>query len=266
MIEKKFIRRYLRRLAPLPTSLTPQGKLKENIRCVLFDIYGTLFISGSGDISLARKNSPETQQLRQLLRKYAIRKMPQTLLNEFYGAVETVHDKLRNKGVDYPEIDIEQIWMQVLQNDDANTIRQFAVEFELIVNPVYPMPNLAVMLSACRHQNILMGIISNAQFYTPFLFRWFLNSDLHSLGFNQDLLFYSYRFKVAKLWVLEWSWLEWSWSPGSESWGPINIILPLLRPTIVVAALFRLIDSIKAFPLIYVLTNGGPGLVTEVTN
>ena len=44
------------------------------------------------------------------------------------------------------------------------------------------------------------------------------------------------------------------------------IVLPLLRPTIVVAALFRLIDSIKAFPLIYVLTNGGPGVVTEVTN
>jgi multiple sugar transport system permease protein len=39
-----------------------------------------------------------------------------------------------------------------------------------------------------------------------------------------------------------------------------------LRPTLVVAALFRLIDSIKAFPLIYILTNGGPGIVTEVTN
>jgi len=34
----------------------------------------------------------------------------------------------------------------------------------------------------------------------------------------------------------------------------------------VVAALFRLIDSIKAFPLIYVLTDGGPGGATEVTN
>jgi ABC-type glycerol-3-phosphate transport system permease component len=37
------------------------------------------------------------------------------------------------------------------------------------------------------------------------------------------------------------------------------ILFPYLRPTLVVAALFRLIDSIKAFPLIYVLTNGGPG-------
>ena len=33
-----------------------------------------------------------------------------------------------------------------------------------------------------------------------------------------------------------------------------------------VAGLFRLIDSIKAFPLIYLLTDGGPGSVTEVTN
>lgn len=32
------------------------------------------------------------------------------------------------------------------------------------------------------------------------------------------------------------------------------------------AGLFRLIDSIKAFPLVYVLTDGGPGTVTEVSN
>jgi multiple sugar transport system permease protein len=45
-----------------------------------------------------------------------------------------------------------------------------------------------------------------------------------------------------------------------------HILFPYIRPTLVVAGLFRLIDSIKAFPLIYVLTNGGPGTVTEVTN
>jgi multiple sugar transport system permease protein len=44
------------------------------------------------------------------------------------------------------------------------------------------------------------------------------------------------------------------------------VVLPFIQPTLVVAALFRLIDSIKAFPLIFILTNGGPGSVTEVTN
>jgi multiple sugar transport system permease protein len=44
------------------------------------------------------------------------------------------------------------------------------------------------------------------------------------------------------------------------------VVLPYLRGALLVAGLFRLIDSIKAFPLIYILTDGGPGTVTEVTN
>lgn len=44
------------------------------------------------------------------------------------------------------------------------------------------------------------------------------------------------------------------------------IVLPHLKPVLVVCILFRLIDSFKAFPLIYILTDGGPGSVTEVTN
>jgi putative hydrolase of the HAD superfamily len=43
-----------------------------------------------------------------------------------------------------------------------------------------------------------MGIISNAQFYTPLLFQWFLRKELDDLGFNHELLFFSYRFGYAK--------------------------------------------------------------------
>lgn len=54
---------------------------------------------------------------------------------------------------------------------------------------------------------------------------------------------------------------------GANRWQLFrHIVLPHLRPVLVVCGLFRLIDSFKAFPLIYVLTNGGPGNVTEVTN
>jgi multiple sugar transport system permease protein len=52
-------------------------------------------------------------------------------------------------------------------------------------------------------------------------------------------------------------------SPWQMTW---HVTLPFLRGVLLVAALFRLIDSIKAFPLIYILTDGGPGSVTEVTN
>jgi multiple sugar transport system permease protein len=54
---------------------------------------------------------------------------------------------------------------------------------------------------------------------------------------------------------------------GAGPWQMFrHIRLPFLRPTLGIAVLFRLIDSIKAFPLIYVLTDGGPGQATEVTN
>ncbi|HEX3885589.1 MAG TPA: sugar ABC transporter permease [Stellaceae bacterium] len=54
---------------------------------------------------------------------------------------------------------------------------------------------------------------------------------------------------------------------GANRWQTgRHVILPSIRGTVMVAALFRLIDSIKAFPLIYLLTDGGPGSVTEVTN
>lgn len=54
---------------------------------------------------------------------------------------------------------------------------------------------------------------------------------------------------------------------GASAWQRfLWIVLPLLRPALVVAGLFRLIDSFKAFPLIFVMTGGGPGVSTEPTN
>lgn len=54
---------------------------------------------------------------------------------------------------------------------------------------------------------------------------------------------------------------------GASAWQRFRfVVLPLLRPALVVAGLFRLIDSFKAFPLIFVMTGGGPGVATEPTN
>lgn len=52
-------------------------------------------------------------------------------------------------------------------------------------------------------------------------------------------------------------------SPWQLTW---HVTLPFIQGVLLVAGLFRLIDSIKAFPLIYILTDGGPGNLTEVTN
>jgi len=45
-----------------------------------------------------------------------------------------------------------------------------------------------------------------------------------------------------------------------------HITLPLLKPAIVVALVFRTLDAFRVFDLVFVLTGGGPGTSTEVVS
>jgi putative hydrolase of the HAD superfamily len=198
MAYAKLASKYMQRLSPLTTSARPGGRLSQPVQCVLFDIYGTLFISGSGDISVARKTSPQAHKLQGLLQKFNIRKTSDDLAKELYRTIENEHRRLRGDGVDYPEIRIEKIWKQILKTDDLDSIRRFAIEYEMIANPVFPMPNLDQTLTACRQKKLTMGLISNAQFFTPLLFEWFLNAAPEGLGFHSELIFLSYQLGHAK--------------------------------------------------------------------
>jgi multiple sugar transport system permease protein len=46
----------------------------------------------------------------------------------------------------------------------------------------------------------------------------------------------------------------------------IYVTLPLLVPAFLMVTLFRFIDSLKHFPMIFVITKGGPGRSTQATN
>ena len=194
----KLISEYTHSLSPLPTSMRPGGQIARPIQCVMFDIYGTLFISAAGDISLAKKTSPEDRKLQRLLQKFNIRKTPRDLIAELVQAIEDEHRRLIEDGIDYPEIKIDQIWKHILDTDDLDSVRRFAIEYELIVNPVFPMPNLDKTLTVCRKQNLTMGLISNAQFFTPLLFEWFFQAKPEDLGFHPELIFLSYQLRHAK--------------------------------------------------------------------
>lgn len=61
--------------------------------------------------------------------------------------------------------------------------------------------------------------------------------------------------------------LEAAMVDGASSWQILSKIkLPLLKPIIAVALIFRMMDSFKTFDIIYVLTGGGPGRVTETVS
>ncbi len=198
MTRNDLIQTYLTPMSPQPTRLTPGGRLARNIECILFDIYGTLFISGAGDISLARQASPQMSKLEHLLAKFKVSISPQLLLENLHRSIAEQHRQLRMSGVDHPEIEIDQIWQPILACDDIEQVRAFAIEYELIINPVFPMPHLAELLATCNQQNCLMGLVSNAQFFTPLLFEWFLGADMVHLGFDSALVFLSYQLGYAK--------------------------------------------------------------------
>jgi multiple sugar transport system permease protein len=54
---------------------------------------------------------------------------------------------------------------------------------------------------------------------------------------------------------------------GASGWQTFRYVtLPMLGPTLSIVSLFRLVESIRTFPMIYVMTSGGPGFATEATN
>lgn len=70
---------------------------------------------------------------------------------------------------------------------------------------------------------------------------------------------------LAALQSLPRSALEAARIDGASTWQQIiHIKLPLMMPVLVVTLLLRLIDAFKVLEVILVMTNGGPGLSTEI--
>jgi putative hydrolase of the HAD superfamily len=196
--EVDLLRHHIHPLEPIPTGICPDLSNMRRFSAMLFDVYGTLLISGAGGIGFNRKPTRWSSRVRNLLRRHGIEQTPDRLSDTFHGAIKKAHAVARRQGIDYPEVDIIQIWKQVLGFDDMVRVKDFALEYELMVNPVYPMPGVGDLLFACRSQDIPMGIISNAQYYTVFILQHILGATLEERGFDQRLRFLSWREGHAK--------------------------------------------------------------------
>jgi multiple sugar transport system permease protein len=52
---------------------------------------------------------------------------------------------------------------------------------------------------------------------------------------------------------------------GASSWQTFrHITIPLLRPLILIVVLIRVMDAIRIFDIVFILTGGGPALSTEL--
>ncbi len=177
---------------------------------MLFDLYGTLFISGSGEVGTSREAASESA-LADALRSVGIH--PTGSVGEgiqhFFDVIEASHAESRKAGIECPEVDIVDVWRQVLAELarrgvlegrpwPRSKLERLAVEYEARANPVWPMPGLRECLKTLSDRGFLLGIVSNAQFYTPELFSALLGSEPESWGFDGQLQFYSYRHGRAK--------------------------------------------------------------------
>lgn len=200
------IRSHSSPLDPIDAGEAVEVGLKPGIRAVVFDVYGTLFISGSGDISLAQNEDRSASLIAALeTAGYKIHNRGAPWSDTFMTTLGAFRDERGKAGIRYPEVRIEEVWTRFIE-DAANNgwlsgtgnIELAIVDHECRVNPCWPMPGLSSILGRLAQSNIQLGIVSNAQFYTPLLFPALLDADLTTCGINPDLCVWSFEEREGK--------------------------------------------------------------------
>lgn len=204
------IREHAAPLEPIPTGMEPKTPRLKDLRAVVFDVYGTLVISGVGDISLAGEAGRADAVLR-ALRTAGLELNPgddDDPAEAFHQCIRDQQDRRRRDGIEHPEVEIREVWEAFLDRASARhqlvgevttaRIEALAVHYEMAVNPVWAMPGLEAVLSSLRARGIPMGIISNAQFFTPLLFPVLIGKSLEDAGVDPRCHVWSYLEREAK--------------------------------------------------------------------
>ena len=254
--------RFRRQASPLeciPTGESPVLKRLSGIRAVVFDVYGTLIISGVGDIGVD-DGVIAPERILDALEQSGVQWMAQgageagegveagealdvneageagtinsggtgdsggtggTSTNIIHAQKvldlynETVNELSREaiaKGIHTPEPDIRNVWSRVLESLKDQKLIQFdsrfdgllrtaetlSLEFEIRMNPTWPMPNMTHVLDRLHAKSYDLGIISNSQFYTPIMIEAYADRTLRDLGFSSGLLHWSYEVGLKK--------------------------------------------------------------------
>jgi putative hydrolase of the HAD superfamily len=216
----QFIKKFLgesSEMIPAPTLLKPYYRPDTAIKALAFDVYGTILISASGDID---ESVISTDNLKMALDAAGIELVktlsdPQLVLVEilesFKKAIKCFHQSECTEDRPYPEVDILKIWEDIIiDNRNRNQlilngllcIKCFTFVFEVLSNRIYPMPGLKEVINHLAGKNIPLGIISNAQFYTPVILNFFIHGAISEMEqvppFDADLTVFSYMHQRSK--------------------------------------------------------------------
>jgi putative hydrolase of the HAD superfamily len=181
------------------------------IRAVLFDVYGTLLVSAAGEpIEAGRSRGDVAVRAAFEACGFPLRSAGDAagIDRTLRRAVSAEKRHRRAAGVPHPEIDILRTWAGVLAlcrrrglvpaDAPDPDLEELALVHECLVNPVWPMPGAADAIATLRARGLVLGIVSNAQFYTPVILRALLGAGLKDLGFEDACSAWSYRAGIGK--------------------------------------------------------------------
>ena len=208
----KIIKESAKPMRSYTTNQNKRIKMIPGLKAVFFDIYGTMLISGTGDIGISEEKNKF--QISIILSDFSFileskaEKIDERFSFLFTQLIKNTHLKMNKNGIDYPEVDIVEIWRKILTilikekyisgTIDKEKIMLIALTYENIINPVWPMEGIKKILEKLYKSELKLGIISNAQFYTQYILKTLLNFKIGNNGFNSELLFYSYNERLAK--------------------------------------------------------------------
>jgi putative hydrolase of the HAD superfamily len=144
---------------------------------------------------------------------------PRKTLRDFYhGLIALDHEKSRKRGIQYPEVKIERIWELIVlmlkrhgygidapglgETGEVARCMAYYYNFHALGRGFFP--GVVDTLKALREKNIRLGIVSNAQFYTPIDLTLFVRDqsnqtlDDYLELFDVDLMIMSYELGRAK--------------------------------------------------------------------
>lgn len=202
---------------PAPTNMVPKFTRDPNLKAILFDVYGTIVISASGDVeeseitTLNLKKSLDAAGIFVTRPEIEVGDILLQMLDAFKNKILAVHESEKTDERPFPEVDILNIWESVIKEFQSRNllivenpicIKCFTFIFEVLSNTIYPMPGMKSVISRLSEKGFPLGIISNAQFYTPVILNYFMNNliteALEVKPFDKDISVFSYQHQRSK--------------------------------------------------------------------
>ncbi len=204
------------------------GEKLTDIRAVVFDVYGTLINYWRSDME--RKEGLQSIFLEACgkvadkfgFTGYLTAMNPEeapakTLYDLYCGLIALRRDRAQHPGISNPEIKIEEVWSIILlmlkrhgyraenlQGLSGDLPRQIAYTYNFFSLGRRLYPGVTEALSALRKVSIDLGIVSNAQFYTPIDLTLLIRDqsggnyeDFNEL-FDPDFTLFSFEWGAAK--------------------------------------------------------------------